>query len=232
MSKLIAFAIANQEVLAGLGVVLLPSLITALGRKPGPYTNAGIAALQWLLDRLSFLTHSNSPGTLKFPLTGSGPASQAADPVNTPRSAGFARVSVLALLSLASTLLLAGCATAWTAAVKASPACYSISASNLEIVASEVYAAVTDVASANAIGAAEQIIANEHIDYETVLCVYQAVENQIANPHGGEAAYVPPDAGTGPEMALSRAVLMTPQQSTALERIHELQLRAQSGAVR
>lgn len=148
---------------------------------------------------------------------------------------GLAALGVIALCLPSS-----GCVTAWTAAVKASPACYQISGTNLEAVASEVYQVVTDLTSTNAIGAAEQIVANEHIDYDTALCIYQIVENQIANPKGGEAAYVPPpDAGVasvdldgGPEMALARAVAMTPQQTTALERIHALQLRAQSGAVR
>lgn len=138
----------------------------------------------------------------------------------------------LAVLVIGGMLLpQTSCVTAWSAAVKASPACYQLSASNLETVAEEVYTAVTDLAASNAIGAAEQIIANEHIDYETALCIYQIVENQIANPNGGELAYVPPDAGvaTSPETALARAVAMSPQQTLALERIHTLQFRAQSG---
>jgi hypothetical protein len=153
-------------------------------------------------------------------------------PAPIARRVGFIGAALLACLFCLPQI---GCVTGWTAAEKAAPACYGLDGSSLTTIINQGKQTVQDVTQANAIGAAEQIIANEHLDYETALCVYQAVENQIANPNGGEHPYVAPtdggpgDAGTlaaAPKLALERAVAMSPQQATALERIQLLQARA------
>jgi hypothetical protein len=57
---------AHWPMIVGVLVVVLPALITALAR----YPRAGgvVKALQIALDVLSWLTHRDSPGTLKVPL--------------------------------------------------------------------------------------------------------------------------------------------------------------------
>ena len=61
------WVLANQDQLAALGCLLLPSLITGLSKHPTPATNELIEGLQILLGRLSVLHHSDSPATLKAP---------------------------------------------------------------------------------------------------------------------------------------------------------------------
>jgi|GEM_PF-3975540 len=94
-----------QQAMTLVFCALIPSLMTGLSRKPGPYTNAGVAALKFILDRLSVVTHADSPGTLKAPFTGSGPSMAGADPINTSRVGGFASIPALLVL-IAATLLL------------------------------------------------------------------------------------------------------------------------------
>jgi hypothetical protein len=57
---------AHWPMVVGVLVIVLPALITALAR----YPRAGgvVKALQVVLDVLSWLTHRDSPGTLKVPI--------------------------------------------------------------------------------------------------------------------------------------------------------------------
>jgi len=74
---------AHWPMIVGILVVVLPALITALAR----YPRAGgvVKALQVVLDVLSWLTHRDSPGTLKVPfLMRSKPPTSTPPP--TPRA--------------------------------------------------------------------------------------------------------------------------------------------------
>lgn len=96
---------AHQSVLVPLALLLLPSLITGLSTHPEPWTAPLVAALQFIFDRLSLVTHANSPGTFKLPLTGSQP--EASSPQR-----GYLSLRSAAVLLVACSLILgvAGCA--------------------------------------------------------------------------------------------------------------------------
>ncbi len=106
-----AINIAPWLVVAG-----IPSLITALTK----YPQAGgvVKALQTILDLLSALTHKDSPGTLKLPLSVSTPPmieQDAAAPARSTQPHGRVDVSLLLALSgfliaLGIALVMSGCA--------------------------------------------------------------------------------------------------------------------------
>lgn len=62
---------AHSTCILGIAVVVLPALITALARYPR--AKGLVAVLQVACDVLSILTHKDSPGTVKLPLTRSQP---------------------------------------------------------------------------------------------------------------------------------------------------------------
>jgi len=62
---------ANWPWIAGILLVALPGLITALAKYPK--AKGVVAALQVALDFISILTHKDSPNTVKLPFTSSKP---------------------------------------------------------------------------------------------------------------------------------------------------------------
>ena len=72
---------ANEDQLATVALLLLPTLITGLSRHPTPATNELIEGLQMILARCSVLHHTDAPGTFKLLGTASG----------APQTAGTAR---------------------------------------------------------------------------------------------------------------------------------------------
>src|SRR5712664_4374697 len=93
-----AWALAHgPAILVFLGLVL-PSVITGL--TPYPKAKGVIPFLQLLLNIVSILTHHDSPGTFKAPLTLSKPPEDGALVELQPR--GFARLDFLFLVALLS----------------------------------------------------------------------------------------------------------------------------------
>lgn len=133
----------------------------------------------------------------------------------------------------------AGCAS-WTAAEKAAPACYGLNATSLTTLVSEGKTIVTDAAQcavaaqcpAAVEGALAAYLANKQLDEQAFDCVTEAIALEIKYPSGGEAPYVPPDAGvpTAPPMsALEKALALNPVQTSALEGIANLQAHTHAG---
>jgi hypothetical protein len=125
----------------------------------------------------------------------------------------------------------------WTAAEKAAPACYGLNAASLSTLVAEGKTIALDAAQCAAVatcpagveGALAAYLANAQLDEQAFDCVTEAIALEIKYPSGGETPYAPTDAGTPaplpttPDMALARAVAMTPVQTTALEGIASLQ---------
>src|SRR5437867_2715278 len=105
-----------QAVAPFLVVALLPSLINAL--LPYPQAQRAVRVLHVLLELLSVLVRSNSPGTLKAPFTLSKSPTSAPPP---PRSSPPPTVGPPPLLALFFLLLVAipGCGPTWNARWKA-----------------------------------------------------------------------------------------------------------------
>src|SRR6266542_6270272 len=89
-----------QAVAPFLVVALLPSLINAL--LPYPSAQGAVRVLHVILEFLSVLTRSNSPGTLKAPFTLSKPPASTSQPPSSqpPSSAPAAGIPLLALFAL------------------------------------------------------------------------------------------------------------------------------------
>lgn len=96
-SEVYAWALAHGPAVAAFLVVVLPSVITGLSS----YPRAGdgvIGLFKVLLSVASWVTHHDSPGTFKAPLS----------LPKRPDSHGFVRIGVLAALAGFAALLLAG----------------------------------------------------------------------------------------------------------------------------
>jgi hypothetical protein len=114
-------------------IAIFPSLIVAA--TPYPKEQGWLRVASQILNLFSGLTHSDSPGTLKLPLTQSSPPAVVGAPVASPASA--AKVLVLALLALHGLTACAG----WGTAIEADV--LSCGASIGAPVASGVFGALT-----------------------------------------------------------------------------------------
>jgi hypothetical protein len=92
-----AWTVAHGPAIAGVLLLALPTVITGLSEYPKA---AGVTSfLKVVLNLLSVLTHKDSPGTFKLPLTLSQPP--AAD-LTELKPRGFARLEVLFVVALLS----------------------------------------------------------------------------------------------------------------------------------
>jgi hypothetical protein len=104
LTSLYAFLVAHKTAIAEGALVVLPTIITGLSAYP---KDAGLVSfLKGVLSLLSFLTHKDSPGTFKLPLTSPTAPSTTAQ--------GFIRFPVLLGLALAALALAAAPAYAQT----------------------------------------------------------------------------------------------------------------------
>ena len=94
MSNVIAFFHANWPWLGPLLVVLVSSLVTALTKYPKAETWLHVA-----LDVLSFLTHKDSPGTMKLPLLSRSKNPNVSSP-SKPAAVGGAAASIAILVGV------------------------------------------------------------------------------------------------------------------------------------
>jgi hypothetical protein len=107
-AALYAFVLAHQAAIVAAVLVVTPSIITGL--TPYPKASGVVSGLRLFLNVFSVLTHSDSPGTLKAPLTVSSPPVGLA--IGYGSSRGFIRWPALALavLCIAGFGLGLGCA--------------------------------------------------------------------------------------------------------------------------
>src|SRR4051812_37275453 len=102
LSAVYAFACAHGPATVAFLIVAIPSLITGLSRYP--QASGFVAVLQTLLNLLSVLSHHDSPGTFKLPLTFSKPPD--AEGLVVPMQRGCVRLGVLLFLAAVSLLAL------------------------------------------------------------------------------------------------------------------------------
>jgi hypothetical protein len=99
LSAVYAFAVAHQEAVTTFLLVLIPSLITGL--TPYPKAGGAISFLRLALNVLSVLSHHDSPGTFKLPLTVSKtPDSVTGRVVDLDPPQGFVRLPLLAAVAI------------------------------------------------------------------------------------------------------------------------------------
>lgn len=113
-AALYAFVLAHQAAIISAVLLATPSIITGLSQYPK--ASGFVSGLRLFLNIFSVLTHSDSPGTLKAPLTVSSPPVVAGSSL---RTTGFARLPLLLAMVLVS--LIATAAHAQDAHVPGTP---------------------------------------------------------------------------------------------------------------